>query len=290
MKKILAAKWLCVILVLLLVSQVSAAPKKRKPASSSSYNTLMDWRLDDKFRPSVVLRLTNGKKLTLVFERRDGMLVLPDKQELIPEGTRFTVPKNYMALCNYYHTECVSGKASRTEDSEGTIRTLFEQGAEVEYVRPSGLIMVSYADVASERFSVSSSRKDDYDDDDEDDYDYEPDPQSSLRKQAREFENRSVKPEDVIKTYDLSSREAEELIRKHNEALKLRSNREKADVYARMFEEYDGDYLAAYYVALANFNMGRGGQALTWCDKALAVNPLYYPAKYVRKKAEGIVK
>jgi hypothetical protein len=289
MKNILAVKWLWLMLLLVFFSQAESAPKNKKPASSSSYNTLMDWRLDDKFRPSVVLRLTNGKKLTLVFERRDGRLVLPDKQELIPDGTRFTVPKNYMALCNYYHTERISGQATRTEDPDGTVRTLFEQGAEVEYIRPSGLIMLSYADVATGRATASSLRKDDYDDEDNN-YDYEPDPQSSLKKQAREFENRSVKPEDVIKTYGLSSREAEDLINKHKDALKLRSNREKAEVYARMFDEYDGDYLAAYYAALANFEMRRGGQSITWCDKALAVNPLYYPAKAVRKKAEGIVK
>lgn len=292
MKKALFVKGLCLLLVMLIFAQAEAKPKK-KPAQSSRYNTLTNWRLDDKFRPSVTLRLTNGKTMTLVFERQNGLLVIPDKQELIPEGTRFTVPKNYMALCNFYHTECVSGRASRTQDPDGTVRTLFEQESVIDYIRPSGLIMVSYADIAASRFAASSPVKNEvYYDDEEEEDEEEAAPllPPSPMKRYREYENRSVKPEDVIKTYGLSQRETEDLLNQHNDALRLLSNEGRVEEYSRIFSEHKGDYLAAYYVALAYFNMSKGGASISWCDKALAVNPLYYPAKALRRRAEGLMK
>ena len=308
MKKALFVKCLCLLLTMFIFSQAEAKPRKstKKSTNSSRYNTLTNWRLDDKFRPSVTLRLTNGKTLTLVFERQNGILVIPDKQELIPEGTRFTVPKNYMALCNFYHTECVSGKATRTQDSDGTVRTLFEQEAVVDFIRPSGLIMVSYADIAVSQFATSSLVQDEeYKDEEFKDKEYKdeedeepeepkepvtPTSQMSLRKRAREYENRSVKPEDVIKTYGLSESEAENLIISHKDALRLLSNEGKVEAYERIFAENSFDYLAAYGVALAHFNMNQGGQSVSWCDKALAVNPLYYPAKALKRRAEGLMK
>lgn len=294
MKKALFVKCLCLLLVMLFFVQAEAKPKKS--TQSSRYNTLTDWKLDDKFRPSVTLRLTNGKTMTLVFERQDGMLVIPDKQELIPAGTRFTVPKNYMALCNFYHTEYVSGKATRTQGPDGTVRTLFEQEAEVDFIRPSGLIMVSYADIAASRFAASSPVQNEVSyGDEEDEEDYEEDDSAPMlppspMKRYRELENRSVKPEDVIKTYGLSQRETEDLLNQHNDALRLLSNESKVETYERIFSQHKDDYLAAYYVALTYFNMNKGGPSISWCDKTLAVNPLYYPAKALKRRAEGLLK
>ena len=299
MKKALCIKFLCLLLALLVFAQAEAKPRKQ-PSYSSRYNTLTDWRLDDKFRPSVTLVLTNGKTSTLVFERQGSLLVIPDQQELIPAGTRFTVPKNYMALCNFYHTECVNGKATRTQDSDGIVRTLFEQEAEVDFIRPSGLIMISYADLATEKFAATSYantervRHEIYKEEDEDEEEEEeevmPTPQQSLRQRARNYENRSVKPEDVIKTYGLSERDTENLIISHKDALRLLSNEGKVEAYERIFAEHSFDYLAAYGVALAHYNMSQGRQSISWCDKALAVNPLYYPAKALKRRAEGLLK
>ena len=298
MKKALFVKCLCLLLALLVFTQAEAKPRQ-KSTQSSRYNTLTNWKLDDKFRPSVTLVLTNGKSTTLVFERQNEMLVIADKQELIPAGTRFTVPKNYMALCNFYHTECVSGKATRTQDSDGTVRTLFEQEAEVDFIRPSGLIMISYADLATEKFAATSYANtervrhevyEEYDDEEEEEEEVMPTPQQSLRQRARNYENRSVKPEDVIKTYGLSERDTENLIISHKDALRLLSNEGKVEAYERIFAEHSFDYLAAYGVALAHYNMSQGRQSISWCDKALAVNPLYYPAKALKRRAEGLLK
>ena len=102
--------------------------------------------------------------------------------------------------------------------------------------------------------------------------------------------NRSTKPEDVVKTYGLPQDKTDYIIRRHKDALKLRSNRERVNVYSQMFNEYEGDYLAAYYAALANFEMDRGSQAVGWCDKALAINHRYSPAIRLRKRSVGLTK
>ena len=110
------------------------------------------------------------------------------------------------------------------------------------------------------------------------------------RKNTHEYENRSTKPEDVVKTYGLPQDKTDYIIRRHKDALKLRSNRERVNVYSQMFNEYEGDYLAAYYAALANFEMDRGSQAVGWCDKALAINHRYSPAIRLRKRSVGLTK
>ncbi|MBQ3401885.1 MAG: hypothetical protein IJG65_00725 [Synergistaceae bacterium] len=286
--------------LIFLMAATSAFGASRKPSRPSRpaparHSTLEDWRLDDRFRPSVTLRLNNGRRVTLVFDRDGSRLILQDKQEPIPEGTRFTVPQNYMAYCNYYHTELVSGRASRVEDGNGVLMTQYEQGSTVSYIRPSGLIMVSYADIAASNFRASTvpeetftgekegeGKHDDNDDDDDDDDRYRPDP--------HDFENRSVKPEDVVKKYDLPDDVKASIIHRHKEAQKLLSRKERLEVYSRIFRDHREDYLAAYYAALAEFEMGHGPRSMEWCDRALEINPLYLPAKQLRKRAEGLTK
>ena len=70
----------------------------------------------------------------------------------------------------------------------------------------------------------------------------------------------------------------------------MRSKGERADKYREIFSECSNDYLAAYYVAATELEMAHGYSAREWCDKALAVNPKYAPAKYLRRQAEGLLK
>ena len=69
----------------------------------------------------------------------------------------------------------------------------------------------------------------------------------------------------------------------------MRSKEERGEKYRKIFSEYSNDYLAAYYVAAAEFEMDHGYGACEWCDKALAINPRYAPAKHLRKRAEGLL-
>ena len=75
----------------------------------------------------------------------------------------------------------------------------------------------------------------------------------------------------------------------HKEAMRMISKEERAERYVELFEHYNLDYLAAYYKALAEFDMSHGGTCIEWCDKALSITPKYLPAKRLRKKAMGII-
>lgn len=112
----------------------------------------------------------------------------------------------------------------------------------------------------------------------------------SLSRKKSNFENRSKDPAKVIKSYGLSDSDTNRLIERHKDALKLRSKENRAETYAAMFEEYPVDFLAAYYAGLAEFDMDHGSRAVGWCEKSLSVNPRYYPAKELKKRAEGLLK
>ncbi len=109
-------------------------------------------------------------------------------------------------------------------------------------------------------------------------------------KNRANYENNSTDPAKVVKSYGLNPKDTNRLIAQHKETMNMTSNAAKVQEYSRMFTANGKDYLAAYYAADAEFKMNHGGASLAWCDRALKVNPRYYPANALRKKAEGLMK
>ena len=102
------------------------------------------------------------------------------------------------------------------------------------------------------------------------------------------FESKSTDPATVIKGYGLSAKQKSSLINKHKDALQMRSKKEKSERYRSLFKQYKLDYLAAYCIALVEFEMGHGGESVKWCNKALSINSQYSPAKQLLKRAKGL--
>ena len=79
--------------------------------------------------------------------------------------------------------------------------------------------------------------------------------------------------EKVINSYGIEEGMTRALILRHRDANKKNGNKAKLDAYSEIFNLYNGDYLAAYNAALAEFEMGHGSRARDWCQKALDINP-----------------
>lgn len=90
-----------------------------------------------------------------------------------------------------------------------------------------------------------------------------------------------------MRSYGVDEATFNRMLDRHKDASKGVGNREKVDRYEILFNEYPYDYLAAYRAAQANMAMGRKGQAQTWLERALKINPNYRPAKQLLKKAKA---
>ena len=98
------------------------------------------------------------------------------------------------------------------------------------------------------------------------------------------YENNSTDPAKVIPTYDLSSGQKNTLRVRH---LNLRQygNKKKAyDEFVKLYEEYNGDYLAAYKAGEVAQALRDIDNAKYWYSKALEINPDYEPAKKANSK------
>ena len=256
--------------------------------SSPSYNVLNNWNLISS-RPYVVLRMTNGSNLSIMFIVNNDTFEIPDEQRAIPANTRFTVPNGYIAYCNPYHTKMMNGKAQRVDYAPGIVKHKYEAGTEVEYMEASGLILISYADDKKKAQVVPSSNHNKFQlSTISETLDLLPEPKKTKTK--TNFDNRSTNPEDVIKTYGLPDDKANFLLRRHKEIAKMLSKTEKIEKYAELFAYYDGDYLAAYYAGLVEIESGHGSRAKDWLEKSLKINPQYLPAKLLMKQANGLMK
>ena len=110
---------------------------------------------------------------------------------------------------------------------------------------------------------------------------------SSKASVASSLEKRSENTEKVLRSYDVDEATFNRMLDRHKDAEKRVGNREKVDRYEILFNEYPYDYLAAYRAAQANMAMGRHGQARTWLERALKINPNYLPAKQLMKKVQA---
>ena len=93
------------------------------------------------------------------------------------------------------------------------------------------------------------------------------------------FENKSTDPAKVIKSYGLSSGEANTLRVKHINASKLGSSKKAYDAYTKLAEENANDYLAAFKAGEIAAKLRKKDEARTWYTKALEINPDYEPAQ-----------
>lgn len=240
-------------------------------------NTLEDWRLSGR-RPSVTLRTGRGERISLFFRDDGDRFVIDGYDQAIPKNTRFTVPHGYVAFCDEGDTVKIDGVSYRVDYRRGT-KIRYEEGSEVEYTEDSGLVImpVEYAKNALPTIP-------------------QPDPRDEReiyitpREYRPDYERKSTEPEKVIPTYELPRDAEEMLIQLHKDAQKMISKPGRIDAYTRIFDIYDGDYLAAYCAGLAEFDSNNGSKSKEWCEISLAINPNYLPAKLLMRRAEGLIK
>ncbi len=248
-----------------------------RPAPRERRNTLEGWHLSGR-RPSVTLRTSRGQRVSLYFRDDGDRFVIDDYDHLIPRHTRFTVPYGYVAFCDEDDTVKIEGVAYRVDYGRGT-KIRYEEGAEVEYIKDSGLVLMPM-EYARNALPVITP----------------PDPRDEReiyitpREYRPDYERKSTDPEKVIPTYELPRDAENMLIQAHKDALKLISKPGRIEAYMKIFDIYDGDFLAAYYVGLAEFESNNGSKSREWCEVALSINPNYLPAKLLMKRAEGLIK
>ena len=248
-----------------------------RPASRERRNALEDWHLSGR-RPSVTLRTSRGQRVSLFFRDDGDRLVIDGYDQHIPRYTRFTVPYGYVAFCDEGDTVKIEGVAYRVDYGRGT-KIRYEEGAELEYTEDSGLVLMPL-EYAKNALPVITP----------------PDPRDEReiyitpREYRPDYERKSTDPEKVIPTYELPRDAEKMLIQLHKDALKLISKPGRIEAYTKIFDIYDGDFLAAYYAGLAEFDSNNGRQSKEWCEVALAINPHYLPAKLLMKRAEGLIK
>ena len=98
--------------------------------------------------------------------------------------------------------------------------------------------------------------------------------------------NHSTDPK-VVQTYPISSGEANIMGVKHRGAASKYNNGRYKDSYAEysaLADAYAGDYLAAYWAGMSAQRLRKKGDAISWLDKAIAINPNYQPAIEARGK------
>ena len=98
------------------------------------------------------------------------------------------------------------------------------------------------------------------------------------------YENSSTDPAKVIATYDLSSGEKNTLRIRHLNLRQYGKKKKAYDEFVKLFEEYNGDYLAAYKAGETAQALRDTENAKYWYDKALEVNPDYEPAQKAKEK------
>lgn len=204
--------------------------------------------------------------------------VIEPSQRIIPSGTSFKVPEGYWAYCPEGDSELLNGRHFRAEYN-GQTMVRYESGSEVRFTEDSGMILIPSAIPEKNKDTIRNAQAH------ENNIDY-----VAFSRREPEYENRSVKPEDVIATYEIPENQKSGLIRMHNEAMNMRSKQGRVERYTELLEHYGRDYLAAYGIALAEFEMDHGSASVDWCNRTLEINPKYLPAKQLKRKAEGIMR
>lgn len=98
------------------------------------------------------------------------------------------------------------------------------------------------------------------------------------------YENTSTDPTKVIKSYGLSSGEANTLRIKHINLAKLGNTKRAYKEYVKLAEENANDYFAAFRAGEISAKMRNNDEAREWFEKALEINPQYVPAQKALSK------
>ena len=93
------------------------------------------------------------------------------------------------------------------------------------------------------------------------------------------YENSSTDPAKVIKSYGLSSGEANSLRIRHINLAKLGNTKRACSEYVKLVEENPNDYLAAFRAGEISRRLKKKDDAREWYEKALEINPDYEPAQ-----------
>ena len=101
---------------------------------------------------------------------------------------------------------------------------------------------------------------------------------------AANFENYSTDPAKVIATYDLSSGEKNTLRIRHLNLRQYGKKKKAYDEFVKLYEEFNGDYLAAYKAGEVAGTLRDYENAKFWYSKALEINPNYEPANKALEK------
>lgn len=101
---------------------------------------------------------------------------------------------------------------------------------------------------------------------------------NSISNSTANFENHSTDPAKVIATYDLSSGEKNTLRIRHLSLRQYGKKKKAYDEFVKLYEEFNGDYLAAYKAGEVATALRDQENAKFWYNKALEVNPSYEPA------------
>ena len=117
-----------------------------------------------------------------------------------------------------------------------------------------------------------------------------PDPEPSTQPVVsasanNDYENYSTDPAKVIATYyNLSSGEKNTLRIHHLNLRQYGTSKKAYDEFTKLFEAYEGDYLAAYKAGEVAQALRDIDNARYWYGKALEINPDYEPAQKALKK------
>ena len=100
-----------------------------------------------------------------------------------------------------------------------------------------------------------------------------------------DYENYSTDPAKVIATYyNLSSGEKNTLRIHHLNLRQYGTSKKAYDEFTKLFEAYEGDYLAAYKAGEVAQALRDIDNARYWYGKALEINPDYEPAQKALRK------
>lgn len=91
----------------------------------------------------------------------------------------------------------------------------------------------------------------------------------------------------VIETYPLASSKRANLGIRHRGAQSLYSSgkyKQAFEAFVLLVEEYDGNYLSAYWAGLSAQKLNSTKEAAKWFDRAIAINPHYKPALDAKAK------
>ncbi|MDR1979335.1 MAG: hypothetical protein LBQ42_11440 [Synergistaceae bacterium] len=95
---------------------------------------------------------------------------------------------------------------------------------------------------------------------------------------------------DVITSYSMSPQDKNILGIQHRAAYSMyskKSYRRAYEAFSKLADDYQGNYLSAYWAGMSALRLNKKQDAAAWFDRALQINPHYQPAIDERAKRRG---